>query len=85
MGAVHSRAARASRARLVALATSTKDRAAEAARSYGIERGGDILDVATASDIDVVHVCTPNRLHAEHALAALGTGKHLICEKPLAS
>ena len=34
--------------------------------------------------IDVVSVCTPNYLHAEHAIKALQTGCHVICEKPMA-
>ncbi len=35
-------------------------------------------------DVDVVHLCTPNHLHAPLAEAALAAGKHVICEKPLA-
>ncbi len=35
--------------------------------------------------IDAVHVCTPNGLHFEMAKAALTAGKHVICEKPLAT
>jgi predicted dehydrogenase len=35
-------------------------------------------------EVDVVHVASPNRLHAEHSLAALAAGKHVVCEKPLA-
>src|SRR5204862_3844368 len=33
---------------------------------------------------DVLHVCTPNALHAEQALAAIARGIHVVCEKPLA-
>ena len=36
-------------------------------------------------DVDVVHICTPNHLHLPLAEAALAAGKHVICEKPLAT
>ena len=36
-------------------------------------------------DVDVVHICTPNHLHAPFARMALSRGKHVICEKPLAT
>lgn len=35
-------------------------------------------------DLDVVNVCTPNGLHADHALKALDAGKHVVVEKPMA-
>lgn len=35
-------------------------------------------------EIDVVSICTPNGLHAEHSLVALQYGKHIVCEKPMA-
>ncbi|MCP4440193.1 MAG: Gfo/Idh/MocA family oxidoreductase [Aureispira sp.] len=34
-------------------------------------------------DIDVVCICTPNGLHAEHSLKALNAKKHIVCEKPM--
>ena len=34
---------------------------------------------------DVVHVCSPNHLHAEHSLAAFASGAHVLCEKPMAT
>ncbi|MEO7266042.1 MAG: Gfo/Idh/MocA family oxidoreductase, partial [Ferruginibacter sp.] len=33
--------------------------------------------------IDVVSICTPNGLHAEHAIECLRANKHVLCEKPL--
>lgn len=35
-------------------------------------------------DIDVINVCTPNGLHAEHAILALKAQKHVVIEKPIA-
>jgi predicted dehydrogenase len=34
---------------------------------------------------DVLHVCSPNHLHAEHTLAAFTHGAHVFCEKPMAT
>ena len=69
-------------------------------RSLGIElvgvysRGGStelgvpayrsLDDLFAEEHVDVLHVCTPNVLHAEQTLAALERGVHVICEKPLA-
>jgi predicted dehydrogenase len=86
MGAVHTRAARAARADLVALASSSAERAREAADELGVARAEpDAAALAAASDLDVVHVCSPNAQHAEHALAAIAAGHHVVCEKPLAT
>jgi predicted dehydrogenase len=35
-------------------------------------------------DVDLIDICTPNILHAKVAIAAARSGKHLICEKPIA-
>lgn len=86
MAAVHSRAARSARARLVGLCSSMPSRAQAAAEVLGVERGYESLDALLENDeIDVVHVCTPNALHAEQAEAIVRAGKHVVCEKPLAT
>lgn len=40
--------------------------------------------LAAHPEVEVVNVCTPNGLHAQHALTALEKGKHVVVEKPMA-
>jgi predicted dehydrogenase len=85
MAAVHSRAARAAGAALVGGTSSSPDRSRDAAARLGLDQGyGSLDDLLADSDVDVVHICTPNATHAAIARAALEAGKHVICEKPLA-
>lgn len=73
------------RPRAACVADADEERAARAARELGFERGsGDWRDLVSDASIDVVDICTPNHLHFEMALAALESGKHVYCEKPLA-
>ncbi len=44
----------------------------------------DLQTLLDAEQVDVLHVCTPNAVHAEQVLAALERGLHVVCEKPLA-
>ncbi len=61
------------------------DLAAKAAARLAIPQVfTDYRDLLVCGDVDVVHITTPNRFHAEMSLAALRAGKHVVCEKPLA-
>ena len=65
-------------------------RTAEAARKFadglGIERAtGNYQDLLADPELNAVHICTPNELHFPMAQAAMRAGKHVLCEKPLAS
>ena len=44
---------------------------------------GDYNDLIADPEIDVIHICSPNREHYPAARAALAAGKHVVCEKPL--
>ncbi len=60
------------------------------AEKYAAEFGvaiavSDYRTVLDDKSIDAVDICTPNALHAPIAKAALEAGKHVICEKPLAT
>lgn len=86
IGRVHVRCARLAGAEVVGVAASTPERSAEAAQSMQVPRGyASGLEAARDKDVDVIHICTPNAYHMEVAQAALETGKHVICEKPLAT
>jgi predicted dehydrogenase len=85
IGAVHARSARLAGATLAGVATSSPERSREAAERLGAEEAYATPELlATAEDIDVLHICTPNHLHAGLAALALEHGKHVVCEKPLA-
>jgi predicted dehydrogenase len=87
MGRVHLEAVR--RVEFVE-ATAIAGRSAEAARRLGAgftipTIATDYRDVLRDPAIDAVHICTPNAQHFLMAKDALQAGKHLICEKPLAT
>ncbi|TDU82444.1 putative dehydrogenase [Kribbella voronezhensis] len=85
MGQVHGRSALVAGADVVGAVGSSPERAEAAAGATGAARGFATLDELLAADIDVVHVCTPNNTHLPVTLQALEAGKHVICEKPLAT
>jgi len=45
----------------------------------------DYRDILRDPTIDAVHICTPNAQHFSMAKEALNAGKHVLCEKPLAT
>ncbi|MCC7030187.1 MAG: Gfo/Idh/MocA family oxidoreductase [Chitinophagaceae bacterium] len=50
----------------------------------GIKTYHDIELFLKDCDADVVNVCTPNYLHHAHTIKALQSGRHVVCEKPMA-
>src|SRR5579863_7027060 len=54
------------------------------AEAYPGTRIWTSLDSALQDDaIEAVYVASPVALHAEHAIAALRAGRHVLCEKPV--
>ncbi|OYX47844.1 MAG: oxidoreductase [Sphingomonadales bacterium 32-64-22] len=78
----------ASRARMTAFVSGNPDKAAMLGQRYGVERlySYDNYDqIADADDIECVYIVLPVGLHAEYTIRALEAGKHVLCEKPMAS
>ncbi len=44
----------------------------------------DFDDLLARDDIDIIHICTPPVRHAAQITSALKSGKHVVCEKPIA-
>lgn len=70
--------------RVVAVADPLEHRQEEARTTLGCRAYGDYDALLHDDEIEVLVVSVPNRLHAEYAQAALGAGKHVVCEKPFA-
>lgn len=71
---------------LVAVYSRTEERAKEFAKKYNAEKiYTDIEDMAKDTEIDAVYIASPNSFHAEHAIICMDHGKHVLCEKPMAS
>ncbi|WP_328504610.1 Gfo/Idh/MocA family oxidoreductase [Streptomyces sp. NBC_00457] len=86
IGAVHARAIRAAGGCVAGVVASTPERSVRTADEWAVPARYPDLSAALADDsVSVVHVCTPNALHVRQAEAALRAGKHVICEKPLAT
>lgn len=86
MGQVHAHAVRAVGGDVVAVLGSNPESTERAVATTGARRGAASLhDLVSAEDLDVVHVCTPNHTHSGMATAIVAAGKHVICEKPLAT
>lgn len=72
---------------LVAFCDIILERAEKAAKNFGVEGARvyeDYNEMLATEKLDVVHVCTPNNVHAPVSIAAMEADCHVMCEKPMA-
>ncbi len=84
MGQLHAATLRANRCVNLA-AVCVRDRAKTENLNLDCEVYDDYSQMLQNSDLDLVIVATPHRLHKEFCIAAIQSGKHVICEKPIAT
>ena len=71
---------------IVAVGSSSRERAEAFARDFGIERAYGSYEALVADpSVDAVYVSGLNEVHRPHALLAIAAGKHVLVEKPLGS
>lgn len=86
IGPAHIEALRRNGIAITGLVEQDAASAAEKAGRLGLPRGYASYEEALADPaVAVVHLAVPNSLHAPYARAALLAGKHVLCEKPLAT
>lgn len=84
IGVTHARAIRelAGEAQLVAYSGGSPEKAAEA--GWPDAQQVPVEELLAHAEVDVVAICSPSATHASQARTALGHGKHVVVEKPLA-
>ncbi|MDQ0229246.1 putative dehydrogenase [Metabacillus malikii] len=70
---------------IVAVCDLEANRAEEMAEKYGAQAFTSYEELLKVKEIDAVSICLPNDLHASVSIEALNAGKHVLCEKPMAT
>jgi predicted dehydrogenase len=81
---------RAKSVRVTALVSGERDKARAVAAQYGVPET-HLYDYASFDklrdnpDVDIVYIVLPNAMHMEYTVRAAQAGKHVLCEKPMAT
>jgi len=84
-------AIRASRqARITGLVSGHREKAERIAAQYGVPKTAiydyqNYEEIARNQDIEAMYIALPNGMHAEYTIRAARAGKHVLCEKPMAT
>ena len=69
---------------LIAVCDTDQEKCTSFAKTYHAKPFFSVVDLLSSNELlDVISVCTPNGLHAQHSIAALNAGINVLCEKPL--
>jgi predicted dehydrogenase len=76
--------------KVTALVSGHRDKALRIAAEYGVPESSvysyeNFDSIASNKAVDAVYVALPNSMHAEYTLRAAKAGKHVLCEKPMAT
>ncbi len=72
--------------RLVAVCSESADRADAIAKEHGIKSAYySLVDMLRDEDVSCVYVCSPNHRHHDETIQSAEAGRHVFCEKPLAT
>jgi predicted dehydrogenase len=86
IGLVHVEALRRLGIDVVGVVGSSPQRGMAKAEQYGLPPAYESLDAMLVDErVDVVHIASPNDVHFDQARRCLAAGKHVVCEKPLAT
>lgn len=71
--------------RAAAVADTIPEAARQTGEEFGVPVCADIHALAARDDVHIIHIATPPATHRDLAITALRAGKHVLCEKPLAT